>query len=33
MMKGNIDAIRALPLSDAAKAQILGGNATRILLP
>jgi uncharacterized protein len=30
-MKGNIDAIRALPLSEGAKAQILGGNAARLL--
>jgi len=30
-LKGNIEAIRALPLSDRAKEQVLGGNAARIL--
>ena len=30
-LKGNIDTIRSLPLSDHAKAQILGGNAARLL--
>ena len=30
-LKGNIDTIRALPLSDRARAQILGGNAARLL--
>ncbi|MFQ5617068.1 MAG: amidohydrolase family protein, partial [Anaerolineales bacterium] len=30
-IKKNVDAIRRLPLSDRAKAQLLGGNAARIL--
>ncbi len=30
-MKGNVEALRALPLSDGAKELILGGNATRLL--
>lgn len=30
-MKGNIEAIRALPISDQAKERILGGNAARLL--
>lgn len=30
-MKGNVEAIRALPLSDTAKERILGGNAARLL--
>ncbi len=30
-MKGNIDAIRALALSEGAKERILGGNAARLL--
>jgi uncharacterized protein len=30
-LKGNIDAIRALPLSEGARERILGGNAARIL--
>jgi predicted TIM-barrel fold metal-dependent hydrolase len=30
-MKGNIDAIRALALSEGAKERILGGNAARFL--
>ena len=30
-MKGNVDGVRALPISDAAKARILGGNAVRLL--
>ena len=30
-IRQNVEAIRALPLSDGAKAAILGGNAARIL--
>lgn len=30
-MKGNVEALRALPLSDGAKERILGGNAARLL--
>ena len=30
-MKGNVEALRALPLGDAARARILGGNAVRLL--
>ena len=30
-MKGNVEALRALPLSDTAKERILGGNAARLL--
>jgi predicted TIM-barrel fold metal-dependent hydrolase len=30
-MKGNIEALQALPLSEGARAKILGGNAARIL--
>ena len=30
-LKGNIEAIRALPLSEAARERILGGNAARLL--
>lgn len=30
-MKGNVEAIRTLPLSDEAKTRILGGNAARLL--
>jgi hypothetical protein len=29
--QGNVEALRALPLSDSAKALILGGNAARLL--
>jgi predicted TIM-barrel fold metal-dependent hydrolase len=30
-MKGNVEALRALPLSDGAMERILGGNAARLL--
>jgi predicted TIM-barrel fold metal-dependent hydrolase len=30
-MKGNVEAIRALPLSEQARERILGGNAARLL--